>query len=43
LFAKVYLDEGDELRVENARPFEMLLDPDVIVNALTWAENADTA
>ncbi len=36
-------DEDDELRVENNRPFEMLLDPEINANALTWAENADKA
>lgn len=41
LFTKVYIDEDDELRVENNRPFEMLLDPEINANALTWAENAD--
>lgn len=40
-FTKVYLDEDDHLRVENARPYEMLLDPDVNANALTWATGAD--
>ncbi|WP_338855528.1 recombinase family protein [Gordonia hongkongensis] len=40
-FTKVYIDEDDELRVENNRPFEMLLDPEINANALTWAENAD--
>ncbi len=42
-FTKVYIDEDDELRVENNRPFEMLLDPEINANALTWAENADKA
>jgi site-specific DNA recombinase len=36
-FTKVYIEEDDELRVENNRPFEMLLDPEVNANALTWA------
>jgi site-specific DNA recombinase len=43
LFTKVYVDEDDELRVENARPFEMLLAPEVNANALTWAADADKA
>ena len=43
LFTKIYIDEDNELRVENARPFEMLLDPEVNADALTWAENADKA
>ena len=42
-FTKVYIEEDDELRVESARPFEMLLDPDVNADALTWAANADKA
>ena len=42
-FTKVYIEEDDELRVENNRPFEMLLDPEVNADALTWAENADKA
>lgn len=42
-FTKVYVDEDDELRVENNRPFEMLLDPDISANALTWAADADKA
>lgn len=42
-FTKVYLDEDDHLRVENARPFEMLLDPEINANALTWAADADKA
>ena len=42
-FTKVYIEEDDELRVENARPFEMLLDPEVNADALTWAANADKA
>ena len=42
-FTKVYVDEDDELRIENARPFEMLLDPEVNANALTWAADADKA
>ncbi|MFC5274106.1 recombinase zinc beta ribbon domain-containing protein [Brachybacterium sacelli] len=42
-FTKVYIDEDDELRVENNRPFEMLLDPEINANALTWAENEDKA
>jgi site-specific DNA recombinase len=41
-FAKVYIEE-DELRVENNRPFEMLLDPEVNANALNWAKSADKA
>ncbi len=43
LFTKVYIDEDDEIRVENNRPFEMLLDPEVNANALNWAQNADKA
>ena len=42
-FTKVYIDEDDDLRVENNRPFEMLLDPEVNANALNWVQNADKA
>ncbi|CEP27230.1 Recombinase [Propionibacterium freudenreichii subsp. freudenreichii] len=42
-FTKVYVDENDELRIENARPFEMLLDPAVNADALTWAADAHKA
>ena len=42
-FTKVYIEEDDELRVENNRPFEMLLDPEVNANALTWAADTDKA
>lgn len=33
----------DDLHVEYARPYEMLLDPEINDNALTWAANADKA
>lgn len=42
-FTKVFIDEDNELRVEHNRPFEMLLDPQVNANALTWAADADNA
>ncbi|WP_422934992.1 recombinase family protein [Sinomonas sp. P47F7] len=42
-FTKIYIDEDDQLRVENARPFEMLLDPQINADALTWAANANKA
>ena len=42
-FTKVYIDEHNELRVEHNRPFEMLLDPQVNANALTWAADAHKA
>jgi site-specific DNA recombinase len=42
-FTKVYVEEDGELRVENARPFEMLLDPAVSADALTWAADANKA
>ena len=42
-FTKVYIEEDDELRVENARPFDMLLDPAVNADALTWAADANKA
>ena len=31
------------LRVENNRPFEMLLDPEINANALTWAQDSNKA
>ena len=40
-FTKVFIDEDGELRAQRNRPFEMLLDPEVNANALTWAANAD--
>lgn len=43
LFTKIYVDEDATLRVDNARPFEMLLDPEVNADALTWAADADKA
>lgn len=42
-FTKIYIEEDGELRVEDNRPFEMLLDPKVNANALTWAQNSDKA
>ena len=42
-FTKVYIDEDNELRVEHNRPFEMLLDPQVNANALTWAADVNKA
>ncbi len=42
-FTKVFIDEDNELRVEHNRPFEMLLDPQVNANALTWATDAHKA
>ena len=42
-FTKIYVDEDDDLHVEYARPYEMLLDPEINDNALTWAANADKA
>ena len=42
-FTKVFIDEDNELRVEHNRPFEMLLDPQVNANALTWAADAHKA
>src|SRR5690606_38126082 len=42
-FTKVYIDEDDNLRVENNRPFEMLLNSGVNANALNWAQNGDKA
>ena len=42
-FTQVFIDEDNELRVEHNRPFEMLLDPQVNANALTWAADAHKA
>ena len=42
-FIKIYIDEDDQLRVENNRPFEMLLDPQINANALTWAQDSNKA
>ncbi len=42
-FTKVFIDEDNELRVEHNRPFELLLDPQVNANALTWAADANKA
>ena len=42
-FTKVFIDEDNELRVEHNRPFQMLLDPQVNANALTWAADANKA
>ena len=42
-FTKVFIDEDSELQVEHNRPFEMLLDPQVNANALTWAADANKA
>ncbi|MFC2641548.1 MAG: hypothetical protein ACFN04_08295 [Propionibacterium acidifaciens] len=41
LFTKIYIDEDDRLRVEDNRPFEMLLDPQT--NALTRARDGNKA
>ena len=42
-FTKVFIDEDGELRAQRNRPFEMLLDPQVNANALTWAADTDKA
>ena len=42
-FTKVFIDEDNELRVEHNRPFEMLLDPKVNANAVTWAADEHKA
>ncbi|SBT28689.1 Recombinase [Propionibacterium freudenreichii] len=42
-FTKIYVEENDDLRVDYARPFEMLLDPAIHADALTWATDADKA
>ena len=42
-FTKIYIDEGDQLRVENNRPFEILLDPQINANALTWTNDSNKA
>ena len=38
-FTKIYIDEDNTLRTDNARPYEMLLDREVNANALNWAAN----
>lgn len=40
-FTEVYVDESGELRVENNRPFEMLLDTEVNANALNWVQDSN--
>ena len=41
-FTKIYIDEHGEVHAENTRPYDMLLDPEINANALTWAAtNAD--
>ena len=42
-FTKIYIDEDDQLRVDNNRPFEMLLDPQINANALTWDQDSNKA
>ena len=42
-FTKVYIDEVDQLRVENNRPFEMLLGPEINANVLNWTQNSNKA
>ncbi len=42
-FTRIYIEEDDQLRVENNRPFEMLLDPQTNANALTWAQDSNKA
>ena len=42
-FTKIYNDEDNDLHVDYARPFEMLLEPDVQADALTWAADTDKA
>ena len=42
-FTTIYVDEDDQLRVEHQRPYEMLTDPEVNANALTWAEDSNKA
>ena len=38
-----HIDEDDQLRVENNRPFEMHPDPQINANALTWAQDSNKA
>ena len=42
-FTKVFIDAGNKLCVEHNRPFEMLLDPKVNANAVTWAADEHKA
>jgi site-specific DNA recombinase len=38
-FTKLYLDEDNEVRADLARPFAILLDPDIHQRAQTWADD----
>ena len=38
-FAKLYLDEDNQVRADLARPFAILLDPDMHGRAQTWADD----
>ncbi len=40
LFTKIYIDEDNTLRPEHARAYEVLVDPELNGNALTWAEKS---
>lgn len=42
-FTRIFIDEDNTLHVENERPYEVLLDPEVSANALNWAAGADEA
>ena len=42
-FTKLYLDEDNDLHAEYARPYEMVLDPSIHADALTWASTDDKA
>ena len=42
-FTRIFIDEDNTLTVENERPYEVLLDPEVSANALNWAAGAGEA
>ena len=42
-FTRICIDGDEQLRVQNNRSFEMLLDPGTTANALTWAQDSNKA
>lgn len=40
LFTKIYIDKDNTLRPEHAPAYEVLVDPELNGNALTWAEKS---
>ena len=43
LFTKIYIDEDNTVRPEHTRAYEVLVDPELNGNALTWAEKSHKA